>query len=309
MDPKLLVHLAVAIDYGSLNRAAHHLGLTQPTLSRSIKIIEDRVGGPVLLRESFGVVATDVGEILAQRGRAVLAEAENADRALRDWREGRRLELNLGVGPLLAATVIPEFIQKAVQSRWPYKLKLSVASAAPLIERLNDGRLDVVLAPSQLRLHNEYLAQDTILPDRLIILAGRKSRLSKPGVRTTKSDLEDAKWIIAGARAGIHGTETDIFDRLGIKPRSVEFVISGDLLIPLHLLRTTDCLIVLPERLFLLLDDTDGVGMVQFDFDTVRRDIALWMRKSDQHKTDFLHFKQAVIEHFEGIAGQFSEGD
>ena len=45
MDPRLLIQLAVAIDLGSINRAAKRLNVTQPTLSRGIKIIEDRVGG------------------------------------------------------------------------------------------------------------------------------------------------------------------------------------------------------------------------------------------------------------------------
>lgn len=294
MDPKLLVHLAVAIDLGSLNRAANQLGLTQPTMSRSIKIIEDRVGAPVLLRESYGVVATDIGEALAQRGRAVMAESERADGVLRDWSEGRKTELSLGVGPLLAATLIPPFVESAVRASWPYRLKLFVASAAPLIERLNGGQLDVVLAPSQLRLHHEHLAQETILPDRLVILAGRKSPLSKPGVKATKADLENARWMVAGARAGIHGTETEIFDRLQISPKHVELIVSGDLLTPMHILRTTDCLIALPEKLFGMLEDTEGIRVVEFEFEEVRRNIALWTRKSDQYKVDYLHLKEKI---------------
>ena len=240
MDPRLLTQLAVAVDLGSINRAAKRLNVTQPTLSRSIKIIEDRVGAPVLIRESHGVIATDVGERLAERGRAIRAEAEAADDALRQWREGLISELRLGVGPFLAATIIPGLVEKSLRGTWPYALRVLSASAAPLIRRLIDNRVDVVLAPSQLRLHEESLTQNVVFPDRLVIVAGAKSELAREGVVATKEKLERARWVIAGARAGIHGTESELFRFLGIEPRKQNISISGDLMIPLHLLKTSD---------------------------------------------------------------------
>ena len=297
MDPRLLTQLAVAIDLGSLNRAAQRLNLTQPTLSRSIRIIEDRVGAPVLVRESHGVVATDIGERLAERGRAILAEAEAADETTRQWREGLATELHLGVGPLLAATVIPELVEAAVRRSWPYALRILSASAAPLIQRLIDGRVDVVLAPSQLRLHEDSLTQKVVFPDRLVIVAGSQSELAQPGVRVTRAKLERANWVISGARAGIHGTETELFQFLGIEPKRQNTSVSGDLMILLHLLKKTDVLVALPERLFGLMGDLKGARILKSDFPTIRRDIALWMRKQEQHRTEIHHFSERVTQH------------
>ena len=241
MDPRLLTQLAVAIDLGSINRAAARLNITQPTLSRNIRIIEDRVGAPVLVRESHGVIATDVGERLAERGRAILAEAEAADDTLRQWREGLMSELRLGVGPLLAATIIPGLVEKSLGSQWPYALRVVSASAGPLIQRLIDNRVDAVLAPSQLRLHEESLTQEIVFPDRLVIIAGARSELAREETIATRDKLESARWVIAGARAGIHGTESEIFQFLGIEPKRQNVSVSGDLMIPLHLLANDRC--------------------------------------------------------------------
>ena len=188
MDPRFLTQLAVAIDLGSINRAAKRLNVSQPTLSRTIKIIEHRVGAPVLIRESHGVTATDVGERLAKRGRAILAESAAADDALRHWREGIVSQLRIGVGPFLAATIIPGLVEKSLRGTWPYALFVLSASAAPLIRRLIDDRLDVVLAPSQLRLHEGSLAQKVVFPDRLVIVAGSRSELAREGVAATKEN-------------------------------------------------------------------------------------------------------------------------
>lgn len=299
MDSRLLVHLAVAIDLGSLNRAAQRLNVTQPTLTRSIKIIEDRVGAPVLIRESSGVVATDIGEKLAEKGRAVLSESESADDAVRLWRDGQLSEIRLGLGPLLAATLLPQLTELYMRRKWPYRLRLHSASAAPLIRRLNDHRLDMALAPAQLRLHQERLVQEVVFKDRLKIFAGTKSPLSKPNAKVTRADLENGNWLIAGARAGIHGTEEEIFQYLGIEPKRIRMAISGDLQIPLHLLKTTDALIALPERLTNAAGDLGGARIIDFDFPEIRRDIALWMRKTDQNRTEYLHFRKVLLEYLE----------
>lgn len=297
MDPRLLTQLAVAIDLGSINRAAARLNITQPTLSRNIRIIEDRVGAPVLVRESHGVIATDVGERLAERGRAILAEAEAADDTLRQWREGLMSELRLGVGPLLAATIIPGLVEKSLGSQWPYALRVVSASAGPLIQRLIDNRVDAVLAPSQLRLHEESLTQEIVFPDRLVIIAGARSELAREETIATRDKLESARWVIAGARAGIHGTESEIFQFLGIEPKRQNVSVSGDLMIPLHLLRTTDALVALPERLMSLFGDLGGARPISSEYQEIRRDIALWVRKSEQHRTEILHFSNRLAEH------------
>ena len=297
MSPYLLSQLALAIDLGSMSSAAQRLNVTQPTLTRNIKAIEDKVGAPVLVRTSRGVVATDIGERLAERGRAVLAESEAADEVVRQWREGLSSELRIGVGPLLAASFMPELVKASVEQNWPYALRIYCASAAPLIDKLINNQLDVALAPSQLSLHEESLVQSLIFPDELVIVAGAKSELAQTGAVATKEKLEQSNWVIAGAKAGIHGTEAEIFKSLGIQPKIQKTSISGDMMIPRYLLRSTDVLMVLPKNLLTISGGFGAAKIVETDFAPIRRDIALWMRKSDQFRVDLLNFAHRVEDH------------
>ncbi|MCK0767781.1 LysR family transcriptional regulator ArgP [Chromohalobacter canadensis] len=50
LDYKLLEALAVVVDQGGFERGAHHLGLTQSAVSQRIKLLEARLGQPVLVR-------------------------------------------------------------------------------------------------------------------------------------------------------------------------------------------------------------------------------------------------------------------
>src|SRR2546421_615011 len=55
------------IEFGSINRAAKEIGLTQPALSRSLSELERDVGRTLLLRRRSGVALTDAGMLLASR--------------------------------------------------------------------------------------------------------------------------------------------------------------------------------------------------------------------------------------------------
>ena len=49
----------------SFTRAAEELGMTQAAVSYQIKLLEERVGGPLFLRGPRGVTLTDTGRRLA----------------------------------------------------------------------------------------------------------------------------------------------------------------------------------------------------------------------------------------------------
>ncbi|MEQ9346211.1 MAG: LysR substrate-binding domain-containing protein [Thalassospira sp.] len=68
---------------GSLTRAAHELGLTQPAVTYQIKRVEEQLGVTLFHRSQGGSRLTDAGEILFE---AVQTSVANIDKAARDTR-------------------------------------------------------------------------------------------------------------------------------------------------------------------------------------------------------------------------------
>lgn len=64
-DYKLLAALAAVVEQGGFERAAQALGLSQSAVSQRIKLLEARVGQPVLVRET-PPHPTDLGRRLLQ---------------------------------------------------------------------------------------------------------------------------------------------------------------------------------------------------------------------------------------------------
>ena len=301
MDPKHLFYLSEIIRYGSLSRASERLGVVQPTLTRIVKILEDRTGAPVLRRGRYGVNPTELGERLAETGKAIARQMEHAEEAVDQWRSGLSGELRAGIGPMLAVSVMPAFIRNTLESTWPYALRVTTATAGRLVQRLNNGELDVAIAPLQLNLHQERLHQETILEDRMAVFAGARSPLLQVSGTVDVEQLASGTWIRTGARASIYEAEGDYFEILGIRDVVPKVSFTGDISMALALLKSTDVLIALPENLTAWCPDIKPRQKLKIEAELPRRDIALWMTNSNKDRPEILHFRHEIEAHFKNI--------
>ena len=73
-----------AARYQSFTRAAQELGMTQAAVSYQIKILEDRIGGPLFLRGTRGVTLTATGRLLAPAVSDAFAQLRGAFAQLRE---------------------------------------------------------------------------------------------------------------------------------------------------------------------------------------------------------------------------------
>lgn len=68
------------VECGSINKAAEQLFITQPTLSRILKSLENEIGKQLLYRQNQGVVPTREGKLLYRYAQSILAELSIIDR-------------------------------------------------------------------------------------------------------------------------------------------------------------------------------------------------------------------------------------
>ncbi|KQQ80839.1 LysR substrate-binding domain-containing protein [Aureimonas sp. Leaf324] len=90
------------MDKGSVTEAAASLNLTQSTVSRSLALLEDKLGVPLFHRVRKRLVPSDAGRLFAVDAAAVLARLDEASVKTMAF-GGRREILNLAVLPTFAA--------------------------------------------------------------------------------------------------------------------------------------------------------------------------------------------------------------
>lgn len=78
--------LVATAEAGSMSGAARVLGTTQPTVSRRISLLEEHVGGPLLVRHGRGVRPTPRGETLLVAARGVEEAMRRVERIVRGVR-------------------------------------------------------------------------------------------------------------------------------------------------------------------------------------------------------------------------------
>jgi DNA-binding transcriptional LysR family regulator len=80
MDRVAAVQLFIrVVETGSFSRAAGELAITQPTATKAVAAIEQRLGARLLHRSTRGVTATEAGQLYYERCKLIAREIDEAD--------------------------------------------------------------------------------------------------------------------------------------------------------------------------------------------------------------------------------------
>lgn len=169
MDDKQLQYFAKVAELGSYTRAAEELGVSQPLLSRQIRLLEIRLQRNLLIRHGRGVRLTEDGSLLLKHCRAILAQFRQMEEELQIGGGTISGTIALGIPPTLSKLVAVELI-KDFRARLPAaNLIVSEGFTLGLQEQLALGRLQVALLHNpELRADIDYEAMLS-LPLRLIV--------------------------------------------------------------------------------------------------------------------------------------------
>lgn len=140
-----LLAFEAVVRLGTFTRAAEELYLTQPTLSRQIAALERELGAPLLQRLPAGPVLTPAGEVLLPIARRMLADAEGARREVDELAGLRRGRVVLGAPPTLCVSVVADVLATFRAAHPGIELVVAEAGSRSLMERLQEGGLDLAL--------------------------------------------------------------------------------------------------------------------------------------------------------------------
>src|SRR5450830_1870365 len=142
MDIRALRYFVAVVDHQSFSRAAEALYVTQPTVSKMIQQLEQSLDLALLERVGKRFTLTDAGNVVLQRGRALLAMHEEMGVELEDLQQLRRGDLRLGVTQQSHAPLAP--LLAAYHKRHPQiELKLFEGGSQGIEADLRSGVLEM----------------------------------------------------------------------------------------------------------------------------------------------------------------------
>lgn len=125
-----------------LKNAAQALFLTQPTLSKSIKILEASLGCPLFHRHPKGVQLTQEGEILYREGVKVLQLLEGAAKELTHPKDPLSGTLRIGTYDSMLIYFWADFLKKFSKRHPKLKFEIKTMRSADVQKSLHNDELD-----------------------------------------------------------------------------------------------------------------------------------------------------------------------
>ena len=140
-----LGHLVALAEHGHFGRAAEACGVTQSSLSASIKELEVTLGTALVDRGGRRVALTPLGLGTVERARRLLRDAEALLEAVAAENEPLTGTLRLGVIPTIGPFLLPAVLPPLRRAYPKLRLYLVEDLTDRLIEQLHQGKLDAVL--------------------------------------------------------------------------------------------------------------------------------------------------------------------
>ena len=175
-----LHHLAVfyaVVSAGSVSRGADALGISQPAVSKQLRLLERSLRTVLLDRQPRGVTPTAAGRVLAEHAGRIFTLAADAERAVADVAGVRAGRLAVGAGPTAGVYLLPRAIVAFRQAHPDVRFTAETEGPDVLRQRLLDGRIDLAVTEAPIEPAAE-LSATVLLHDVLVPVAAAGSPLA-----------------------------------------------------------------------------------------------------------------------------------
>ncbi|MGI5202153.1 LysR substrate-binding domain-containing protein [Spirillospora sp. CA-108201] len=265
-----LVLVVAVADQGSVLRAAEHLRLAQPAVTRSLREVEGLLGVELFSRGPRGMTPTMFGDAFVEHARAVLAELRRAGERISGLADGEVGTVTIGTLLAGSSVLLPRAIAALKRDRPGVTVIVQEATFDAQVPRLLDGEIDLILGRLNPIGDLRGLRQITLYgePVRLVARRGHPAR-SVPGLGL--ADLLAYPWVLPLEQTALRSELEQVFRAAGLDPPG-NLVECTSVLTVRTLVRDTDMIAALPE----LVARTDAdIAPLPVPLETVRRQVGV----------------------------------
>lgn len=271
-DLEAVVVLSETLHFG---RAADRLHVSQPALSKRIKRLEGRIGGPLLVRGYRDVKLTEAGRLLAGRGRHLIQESAATVALTQRAARGEAGLLRIGFGIATILGLVPDVLLRFRRAYPEVQLSLRDMPTPDQVSALASREIDVGFVRRPVS--DDRLVMRPVLDERLVVALGPRSPwVPKVGLRSVAGE---PFIIIARTRsASFYDHALSVCAAAGFAPRIVQE--AGELFTVLSLVRAGLGVSLVPRSAALM--RLPGVRFRELTISKAAWNIALaWHRDSD----------------------------
>jgi DNA-binding transcriptional LysR family regulator len=276
MDLRQLEYFLRVAQRKNISTAASELNITQPTLTKSIKLLEDQLGVKLFDRLPRGVALTSFGTTFLRHAEAIHVQMKDAGDEITALRNGTFGTVRIGAGPAWLRRHLPLAVAKVIAKHPDIRIQIDGSFDETLLRSLRQGELDFVVAEIPSAEDRQDFDVTPLTADKL----GACCRSGHPltAKRSLKMrDLLDFPWLKPPrvTRAQSRLNALFIANDLPLPKATVE---SGSLGLLLNVLRQSDALTYMVSKT-LLTREGEGLVMLNVPGLTLSREAGIITRR------------------------------
>jgi DNA-binding transcriptional LysR family regulator len=203
---------------GSMAKAAEHLAVSQPVVSKAISDLEGLLRVRLLDRGPYGVEPTPHGRALLRRCAGIFAELRTSVSELEFLSNPDAGELRIGCEETLATGLLPALIERLCRRHPRLTYEIVIADPKTLRERDLRGRnVEVAVMRTEASEHDAAFEIKVLYHDRLRVVAGSKNPWARRR-KITLVDLVNERWCLPPADHPVGAMVLEAFRLSGLQP-------------------------------------------------------------------------------------------
>jgi DNA-binding transcriptional LysR family regulator len=205
----------------SFSRAAAKMGVSQPSLSEQIRLLEEEVGFSLFYRNSRGVEASANGLAFLESAAGVVNGMSALKELARELRGKPGATIRIGVNSGLAQSLVPRIARILAKTNVKTRPELVTATTRRILRLVHQQRVDLgVIFEAEIKPSTsaEKLLRTTLAESDIVLLVPPTHALAKRPEPMTLAELAKQPLLVNEPRIGYGKTLLDLFAEHDLAP-------------------------------------------------------------------------------------------
>jgi DNA-binding transcriptional LysR family regulator len=277
IDERHLAVLAAVVEAGGVSEGAAHLGTSQPAISRTLSMLEKRIGEKLFLPGRRPLQPTALGRQLATHGKSILAAQRKASDTIASFRTGTSGRMRIAGAPFFMDAIISGIIASFQVLEPGIHFEQSYGHYNELLQSLRAGEIDLAVTPSgSLENDNDLVFEPLVQARNVIACAKGHPLLSRRKLQ--RGDFLAFPWVAPLPNSPLKLDLINILMMLDVDELAIRYA-GGSLHAVINYIASSQALAIMPQGVIHSLGAASLIAMLPINIPQPERRIGVFHRR------------------------------
>ncbi len=216
MDIRQLKYFIEVAKHNSFTKAALALHVTQPTLSKMVKNLEDEMDVVLFDRSARQIILTDAGEVVFEQANKIVHSLDDLSASLYDVMHLKKGKIKIGLPPVISTLFFPTIIAEFQQAYPDVTIEIAEYGARKVEQKVLEGEVDLGFV--MLPVDADKFDVEPFVEQEIKLLVHETHPLANQDV-VDLIDFKDDSFLLLSKEFTLNGKTIDFCMSEGFKPK------------------------------------------------------------------------------------------